>query len=223
VRQIGAVEPGHEAALLIAGAACLTRTSSIVSWLRSRRFRRPASASTVAEIVRVLSAPGRPDLAGIAEGLVGRLRLRPGRRDEWAIASAVLRAAGVAPPATEVVVRAWVRDHAGELADDPWLDLFLPHVLSSPEIFATLDRRWPADLAGLAADGRADRGALIRLALREMHDGGLRPAVALYRLLSPTAAESAAHIADYLGLLAGTPSPHRWRSGPCAGSTRRDS
>src|SRR6185312_2331769 len=58
VRRLDATD---EATLLVAGAACLTRASSIVSWLRSRRFRQPASESTVEEIVRVLSAPGRPD------------------------------------------------------------------------------------------------------------------------------------------------------------------
>ncbi len=203
VRRLGAAD---EAALLVAGAACLTRASSIVSWLRSRRFRQPASESTIEEIVRVLSAPGRPDLAAVADGLVSRLRARPGRRDEWAIAAAVLRAAGIPPPVTDVVVRAWVREHAtaDQLAADPWLDLLLPYVLESPDIFAMLDRRWAAALVRLAASGRTSRAALIRLALREMHGGGLRAAMALYRLLDPGPDETAAHVADYLSLLGGS-------------------
>ena len=208
----------REANLLVAGAACLSHAGDIVSWVRSRRFRQEPSAGTIEEIVRVLAAPGRPELASVAGGLAEQLPTRPtARHDGWPLTAAVLRAAGPHPPATEPVVRGWIREHAGDdqdvlaerLAADPWLDPLLPQLFRLPGVAAALDRRWPVALGRLAAAGRVDRGELIRLVLYRLRADArataLRPAIALHRLLEPTPGELAPHRADYLRLLSTGP------------------
>jgi hypothetical protein len=201
-----------EAALLIAGAACLPEAEAIGTWLRSRRFHHVPSAGTLADLLRVLTAPGRPRPASVAAALTDRLRTRAAWPGEWPITAAVLHATGTPPPTTEAVVRAWIRGHAGDpdtladrLAADPWLDRLLPHLFGTPG----LDRDWPPALARLAATGRLDRAQLIRLTLHRLRGGGtpaaLRPAAATHDLLAPTPAEAAKHRRDYRALLDG---PH---------------
>ncbi|MEU4238209.1 hypothetical protein [Actinoplanes sp. NPDC026619] len=201
---------GAEAALLVAGAACLPRTDAIVSWLRSRRFRHVPSAETLAELIRVLGAPGRPSLASIAAALTDRMRSRPAWPGEWPVIAAILLAAGTPPPTSDPVLRAWIRDHAGNpvtladrLAADPWLDHLLPYLFDS----AGLDRHWPPALVQLTTTGRLDRNHLIGLTLHRLRDGGttaaLRPAIATHDLLAPTPQEITKHRKNYAALLDG--------------------
>ncbi|GIM96578.1 hypothetical protein [Paractinoplanes toevensis] len=201
-----------EAALLIAGAACLPRADAIVSWLRSRRFHHEPSAATLADLLRVLTAPGRPRPASVAAVLADRMRPRPAWPGEWPILAALLHATGTPPPTTEAVLRAWIRGHAGDpdtladrLAADPWLEHLLPHLFDTPG----LDRAWPPALTRLAATGHLDRAQLLRRTLHRLRADGspaaLRPAATTHDLLAPTQAETAKHRRDYTALLDG---PH---------------
>ena len=217
----GAAGPDHvrrrEGALRVAGAACLPRSGDIVSWLRSGRFRCGVPGRTIAAIVRVLSAPGRPPLPEVATGLATRLRPAEVRRDEWPLAAALLRAAEVPPPATEAVLNGWIRELSSSvpktltarLAADPWLGVLLPQVFAIPRVAAGLDETWPVALLRLVANGRFDRAELIRLVLHRMRagdrPGAMRPVVELYRLLDPTLDERTEHAQEYLGMLSG---PH---------------
>ncbi|WP_203731668.1 hypothetical protein [Paractinoplanes durhamensis] len=200
----------QEGALLVAGAGCLPSADAIVSWLRSRRFQHVPPAETVADLLRVLTATGRPRLSAIAAVLTDRMRPRPAWPGEWTVAAAVLAAAGTAPPRSEAVTRAWIRGHEGDpgtladrLAADPWLDRLLPRLFQTPG----LDRHWPPALAELAATGRLNRNQLIRLTLHRLAEGGtpasLRPAMTTHHLLAPTAKEITKHRRDYETLLGG--------------------
>ncbi len=221
---LGLDEPGRRAlvprlrtmdapddALRVAGAACLPRAAQIVSWLRAPRFRAAAGGRTIAAVVRVLGAPGRPSLPAVATGLAARLR----PHDEWALAAAVLRAADVPPPPTAAVVTGWIRELSGpvagplsaRLAADPWLDRLLPEVFAIPGAGAALDDAWPPALLALAEGGRFDRAELVRLVLHRMAAGdrpkALRPVLELHRLLDPAPAERAEHRAGYVTMLGG--------------------
>ena len=210
-------DPRREGALRVAGAACLPRAGEVVSWLRSARFRCGVPGRTIAAIVRVLSAPGRPPLPEVATGLAARLRPAEVRRDGWPLTAALLRAAEVPPPATEAVVNGWIRELSSSvpktltarLAADPWLGVLLPQVFAIPRVAAGLDETWPVALLRLAANGRFDRAELIRLVLRRMRagdrPGAMRPVVELYRLLDPALDERTEHAQEYLGMLSG---PH---------------
>jgi hypothetical protein len=193
-----------EPALLIAGAACLPRADAIVTWLRSRRFREIPSAETLAELIAVLSAPGRPRLTSVAAVMADRMRPRSTWPGEWPIARAVFLAAGITPPATEPVLRAWIRSHTGDpatlaerLTSDPWLDHLLPHVFDIPG----LDRHWPPALVELTASGRLDRNHLLGIVLHRLRAEGsaaaLRPAATTHDLLCPTPDETAERGEDY--------------------------
>ncbi|GIF22119.1 hypothetical protein BJ973_002445 [Actinoplanes tereljensis] len=207
-----AVRSADTLTALIAGAACLPSADAIVSWLRSRRFEQTPSADTLTDLIRVLTAPGRPHLASVAAVLADRMRPRPAWPGEWPIAAAILQATGTPPPPKEAVVRAWVRGHAGDpdtladrLAADPWLPHLLPHLFHTPGLDAT----WPPALARLSATGHVDRAQLIRLTLQRLRTGGspaaLRPAMTTHELLTPTPIEITKHRKEYAALLDG---PH---------------
>src|SRR5690349_16623318 len=180
-RALAALLPAHttpesEPALLVAGAGCLAGPDRLVAWLRSRRFHRPPAEETLLALVRVMSAPGRPRLTTVAGALARRLQSRAAWPGEWAVAEALLLAAGIPPPVTDAVTRRWIRSRAAggpspaaRLADDPWLDRLLPRLFFPPAGMA-IDREWASALAGLVADERLSRAALIRLALRRMSD-----------------------------------------------------
>ena len=232
--------PRLEAALLVAGAGCLPRAADVVSWLRSKRFRTEPTDATVALILRVLAAPGRPRLADVARGLSERLRGRDCEPGEWALTAAAVRAAGLPPPAGEAFVLGWVRrmtaadpdllrPDSGPLADesvrfaarlggDSWLDDLLPALLEQPRVAARLGPGWPAAFAVLAGTGRIDRAALLALLVRRLRSGdrgaAMRPVLATYRLLDPTLDERAGHRADLLAMLA-------TGSGPVAETAQR--
>jgi hypothetical protein len=200
----------RDGALRVAGAACLPRAAQIVSWLRAPRFRTELPGRTVTAVVEVLSAPGRPSLPAVANGLASRLRRGP----DWPLTAAVLRAAEVPPPATPAVVAGWIRSLSSEvprtltarLAADPWLDDLLPSMFELPGLGSHLDDAWPPALLRLSAAGRIDRATLIRLVLHRLREGdkpaALRPMLEIHRLLDPTLAERVTHTADYLALLA---------------------
>ncbi|MGX6606815.1 hypothetical protein ACWKSP_32515 [Micromonosporaceae bacterium Da 78-11] len=203
------------AALRVAGAACLRRPADIAAWLRSPRLRHAARDAGVAGVLRVLAVPGRPSLRAVALGLARRLRPGEITGDVWTLTAALLRAAGVAPPATEPVTRAWIRDLrspdpgtlTARLADDPWLDHLIPYVFTTAGLPAHLDENWPPALLRLTTSGRLDRAGLIRLVLHRMQagdrPGALRPVVELHRLLDPGMDERTTHRPDYLGMLTG--------------------
>ncbi|MGK5681393.1 hypothetical protein [Actinoplanes sp. URMC 104] len=111
--------PRQEAALLVAGAGCLPAAEDVVAWLRSARLSEPMSEHTVAAIVRVLSAPGRPDPRRVAAGLAALPGAHASDRGEWALAAAALRATGQLPPATEAFVRGWIRDLSARVQQGP--------------------------------------------------------------------------------------------------------
>ena len=122
-------EQRREAALLVAGAACLPDAAGVVSWLKARRYRHRPAADTVEMVLRVLDAPERPALAAVATGMAERMRSRAAWPGEWPVTAALLRAAGLPPPDGEAAVRGWIREHDAEpgtlverLAADPWLD-----------------------------------------------------------------------------------------------------
>jgi hypothetical protein len=198
----------RESALRVAGAGCLPRVTDVVAWLRSDRFwERPAPGSTDV-LIRVLSAPGRPALAGVAQQLADRLRPAQAER-QWPMISGLLAAAGLEPPTTEAVVRGWIREISGDVFEKLRMDrrttLLLPHVFRLPRVAADLDERWPPALARLSADGhypRADLLADVLLRLRAGdRPGAVRTVVQVHHLLAPTTPEYAAHRQEYLGML----------------------
>ena len=224
----------REAALLVAGAGCLPRATDIASWLRSRRFRAEPTGSTVAAVVRVLRAPGRPRLADVARELAARLRTRDTERGAWTLTAAALRSAELPPPLTEAFVLGWVRDlnaagtrdvpvpASGPLADesvrfaarlggDPWFDALSALALETPRAAAELGDAWPPALAVLAGTGRVDGAALVGLLVRRMGSGdrgaAMRPVLATWRRLAPSLDECAEHRAGLLAALAGSSSP----------------
>ncbi|MEV4346438.1 DUF6493 family protein, partial [Actinoplanes sp. NPDC049596] len=214
--------PGHtsdrsrrEGALLVAGAGCLATVEDVVAWLRSPRFKGEFTSRTIAAAIRVLQAPGRPGLATVATDLATHLKNRDHDRGEWALTAAALRAAGLPPPATEQMLRGWVRHFspaasagalAARLAEDPWLEDLLPALFATPKVATDLDDTWPAALALLAAGKRIDRRDLLALLVARLRSGdrgaALRPVLDTFRHLDPTPAERAAHHADFLAMLA---------------------
>ncbi|MFC3743831.1 DUF6493 family protein [Paractinoplanes deccanensis] len=211
----------REGALLAAGAGCLPTTEDVVSWLRSPRFEGDLPGRTIAAVVRVLQAQGRPALAEVATALADQLTHHDHDRGEWALTAAALRAAGLPPPPTEPMLRGWVRHLsavreqapaqaagalAARLAEDPWLEVQLPALLASPRVAADLGDTWPAALALLAAGKRIDRRELIALLVSRLRSGdrgaALRPVLDTFRHLDPTPEERAAHRDDFLAMLA---------------------
>lgn len=202
-------------ALAVAGAACLPRAADVVGWLRSPKFDQPVTDAVIAAVVRVIGLPGRPKPAAVAGGLAGKLRLRDLDRDHgrWRLAAATLRAAGLAPPATEPVVRGWIRDRQAAtveeltagLAGDPWSATLLPALFELPHVAADLDETWAVALVRLTADGPLPRAELLRLVLQRLGAGdrtaALRPVTATYRLLDPTPDEQYPHRAAFLDML----------------------
>jgi hypothetical protein len=208
-----ALSERSEAALRIAGAACLPRAADIVSWLRSDRFPLQPLPKSVDGVVRVLRAAGRPSLPAIARPLADRLR--PAQVDtQWPLIIRLLDEAELPLPVTEATVRGWMRgvgearyrkDLADLLRADPRREQMLPHVFTVPLIGQELDEEWTKALTGLAADGILDRQALLdgcALRLRAGdRTGPLRRFVVLHRLLSPSAEEVAARRGEYCGML----------------------
>ncbi|MFF5081467.1 hypothetical protein ACFY36_30840 [Actinoplanes sp. NPDC000266] len=205
----------REGALLVAGAGCLPTSDDVVAWLRSPRFKGDFPARTIAAVIRVLQAPGRPGLATVATDLAAQLKHRDHDRGEWALTAATLHAAGLPLPRTEPVLRGWVRQFsaatspgalAARLAEDPWLETQLPALLATPKVATDLDDIWPAALALLAAGKRIDRRELIALLVGRLRSGdrgaALRPTLETFRHLDPTVEERAAHRADFLAMLA---------------------
>lgn len=203
--------PYRQAALRVAGAACLPRATDVVAWLRSPRFWDPVPADAAEAVARVLQAPGRPSAAAVARGLAGRLR--PAQVDrQWPIVSALLRATGQTPPATEATVRGWLRETglaADRLAADPWTPMMLPHAFSVPRVGDELDGSGPAALVRLCTVGGYDRAIMLADCLGRLGEGdrpgALRPFVALHRMMEPTLDETARRAQQYIGLLS---SPH---------------
>jgi hypothetical protein len=199
----------REAALRVAGAACLPRAAEVVAWQRAGRFRRAMSARTVAAIVRVAGADGRPAMAEVAALLASRLRTAD---DGWELAATMLRAAGLTPPTSEAMVRGWIRSLsagppwqlANRLGGDPWLETMLPPLFEMPRAAGDLDDEWAGALVRLAGNDRIDRGQLTRLVLRRLaapERTGLPPVVTTYRLLDLGVDELVEHRAALFALL----------------------
>jgi len=104
--------PDSEAALLVAGAGCVSGADRLVAWLRSRRFRRHPSEQTLDALVRVMSAPGRPRVTTVAGALARQLGPRAAWPGEWAVTEALLRSAEIPPPVTDALARRWIREAA---------------------------------------------------------------------------------------------------------------
>ncbi|MEU4626446.1 hypothetical protein AB0G04_41510 [Actinoplanes sp. NPDC023801] len=205
----------REAALRVAGAACLPRAADVVSWLRSDRFWQPPAPASVDGVVRVLRAAGRPSIPAIARSLAEKMR--PNQVDnQWPLVVRLLGEAELPPPITESTVRGWMRQvgadrYRKDLADllraDPLMELMLPHVFTVPLLGQELDEEWTKALTRLAADGVLDRSALLDGCVLRLHAGdrtaALRRMVVLHRLLDPTAEEAAARRGEYCGMLSG--------------------
>ncbi|GLY03892.1 DUF6493 family protein [Actinoplanes sp. NBRC 101535] len=207
-------EARREAALCVAGVACLPRAPEIVSWLKADRFRRRLPAEAVDAIVRLLRSPGRAELPAVATALADRLR-PPQNVRLWPVVNLLLEAAELPPPSSEAVVRGWIqniRESGRPLAEalrTPRTPLFLQHVFTIPRIGTDLGDDWPPALAQLSADGLYDRQAMLDGCLLRLRSddrpGAMRPFVELLRHLDPTLDEYAAHRDEYLDLLS---SPH---------------
>ncbi|GAA4610173.1 hypothetical protein BJY16_007710 [Actinoplanes octamycinicus] len=200
----------HNQAATVAGAACLTGTAKLVTWLRSGWFghRDPAFADA---ILRVLLAPGRPPLSAVARSLATKLRPRQAEQLWWMI-SRLLVAAGEPAPVTEATLTGWVWETgctAAALRADPHTAVLLPHLFTTPRITALLEPEAAAGLAELAADSAETRAVVLAGCVFRLADGdrpgALRPVVDLHRRLAPSAAECAEHHQAYLRMLSG---PH---------------
>ncbi|MEV0902865.1 DUF6493 family protein [Actinoplanes sp. NPDC049802] len=208
---------GREAALRAAGAGCLPRAADVVSFLRSNRFRPLPDEAAVDAVVQLLRAPGRPSLPAIARSLAEKMR--PATiNQQWGLVSRLLAEAGLAPPATEAGVRAWLRhtggrryrtDLAESLRADPHTSEMLPHLFTVPRVADEMDEEWTKALARLAADGVIDRQSLLDGCVHRLAAGdrvaAIRRVVVLHRLLDPDAGEFAARHAEYVAMLS---SPH---------------
>ncbi|MGI5291818.1 hypothetical protein ACQEVF_52100 [Nonomuraea polychroma] len=245
-RAVAAALPAHIAvasgrddgwidAMRIAGAGAIGGAAAVVAWLNRRDFQGRGSRAddVTALLVRVLSA--RPPAwqadfaARAALGL--RSRCGGGAGDVGALALAMLRHTGVAPPEHDPLVVAWVSrpQTAAGLRADPLLDHLLPRLFEAEGVGRALrDERpgvavgreragpagsgaWLTALTALAQDGVIGRDLLIDGCLRRFLRGGtaadLRFFVHLHELLDPAHGEVSKRVRDYLRVLPAAPGP----------------
>jgi len=203
--------------LRVAGVGCLPRAADVVTWLRSSPLLTRGSTQ-VDDVLQLLAAPGRPSLAAVATGMAERLR-PAAIPSEWPFVGALLRAAGLVPPANDAFTRGWIRHLSGqrrtvealtaEVAADSWTPLLVSRMFDTERAGEELDDVWAAALAALCTAGTLDRGEVLAGCLRRMRagdrPGAMRGILAIYQELAPGPVEIAAHRQEYLGLLT---SPH---------------
>ncbi|MEU8102947.1 DUF6493 family protein [Nonomuraea muscovyensis] len=203
--------------LRVAGAGALGGAAAVASWLYRRDFAPQwAGPDDDVDLVSAVLAD-RPAAwrADLAERLVLRMRVSDDRG--MALALALLRETGVAPPPHDPLVAGWVNRRPSRLRNDPLLDHLLPRLFEAEGVGRVLqwesDPRagWLGALLELAKADRAKREALAEGCVRRFLLGGtvneLRFFVRLHEVLDPSPAESAAHARDYLRLLPASPGP----------------
>jgi hypothetical protein len=209
--------PRKPAVLALAGIGCAPdarrATAAVFAHGAWRKGTYVLPAESAVTVLRARPITWLPELAA---GVVAGLDARPW--DEWPLADALVREAGLPVPAEPSFAIGWWRHvHRGEhahqaLADDPWRPVLLPLVLRHEGFGEALARNgvWIEDTlrrlaaADPAAAGVVRSGCRIRLLL-----GGtptaVRPYVRLHDAIPADTGDLAAGLTDYLSLLH---SPH---------------
>jgi hypothetical protein len=225
----------HNAAAAVAGTACLSSATKIVTWLRGGWFTRNRDLPMIDAMIRVLRAPGRPAFGAIARSLATKMRpVETGQN--WWFVSRLLAAAGEPVPVTEATLTGWIRENglmrgtgpargtdparesgsaresgrsAEVLRADPHTAELLPHLFTIPRVNALLGPEAAADLAEIAADSLRTRAVLLAGCVSRLAEGdrpgAIRPIVDLHQRLAPTVDECFEQRHAYLTMLS---SPH---------------
>ncbi|WP_433324386.1 DUF6493 family protein [Dactylosporangium sp. CA-139066] len=220
-------------ALCVAVAASAPSAAAAARILAAARWVAPTPAMADA-MIEAASARGVDWMPDLAHRMAEQLMRRTGQPDPhlWGFVARLLGHAGSPPPTHDAFVRGWLSDLAfpsiprlrsrpvaERLRDDPFLDTLLPHVFTidgGGEWLAELEAPGTGGrfaivlaIAGLAAEGRADRAMLLRGCLSRLLRGdrpaSLRGIVALLTELAPTPDEVTAAADDLLRLLADAP------------------
>ncbi|MGC4892438.1 hypothetical protein [Micromonospora sp. DT31] len=221
-RRQGAWWSRREAGALAVAAVGTLSTPTKVAALLGRRGVW-LSAVDAAPVVGAARDRGVTWLAEVAYKLTDRLprdRMVAG----WRFVAGLLLAEKAPPPTGDDFVRGWAAsqgwpDRHGahpsvvdRLRADPFLDDLLPRLFEVDGVGIELSRgadALPRALAGLVAEGRLDRAAVLDGVVARLLRGdrpvALRPFLALHDLLAPTRDEVAARSGAYLRLLADGP------------------
>ncbi|MEU7905595.1 DUF6493 family protein [Actinoplanes sp. NPDC049118] len=218
----------------LAVIGCMPSGARAAALLCRRDMRDRWSAIPADRFLRIARHRELSWLGDLGVRLVERLSAQNARWGGWSFVSALLRAAQLAPPATEAVLRGWLgelnadRDSLTRYADrmraHPFLDVLLPSVFDIDGLGAELNGgfypagssgwdptlRFPAAVAQLVAEGRLDRGTIVAATVDRLVRGDraafLRPFVLLHDALTLTVDELAEHARDYARLLPDAPS-----------------
>ncbi|MFG2818235.1 DUF6493 family protein [Kitasatospora sp. NPDC048365] len=223
---------GAWACLMVAGAVCHSAPSGAATWLARGEFE-DVTAWQGRHLQELLDAQPVEWRAEVAGRLAERRPPRWGDDARFALTEHLVRSSGRPVPTAEGFVLGWARDRSQDpdrfrrsshklppfdlharLAADPFTPVLAPLMFETPGAEGELtgpwavqdeDRKWPAVLARLTADGVLDRADLLDRVLARLVRGGrpgeLRAVQAVLAALAPTAAENTARMRSYLALL----------------------
>lgn len=213
------------AALLVAGAGCLTGAAAAASWLGARDLR--SATDPPRNVLIDLLKDREPDWLGdVAHRLSARASTA--QADYWLV-HRLVQLSGCSTPTTDGYVFGWVDDklrRSGKthrlrvrLMEDPQTPLLVPRLFETPRLAGPLSwyshpknpDHWPSVLVGLAQEGVVERAVLVdgcvaRL-LRGGSTGDLRFFLTLLHQLELTPEEMEAHIPDWIGMAADGTAP----------------
>lgn len=198
------------AVLGLAVLGCAPTAKRAVTVLNRASLRWQRGAIPAGRAVEVLMYRAVPWLPELAARLAERLDLGANAND-WVLVTAIVQAAGVAPPLTAGYTAgwiAWVRaqpDPDAALTDGVYAHYLLPMLFEHDGIGRAVESVTPV-LARLSRSDPALRTLLLNGCLTRLRRGGrpgdLRAYVGLHDELAPEPVEVAARVADYAGLLA---------------------
>ncbi|MET8153531.1 DUF6493 family protein [Actinoplanes sp. NPDC049668] len=226
-------DPSGGYALAVIG--CMPSPARAAALLCRRDLRERWHSVPANGFLRIARERELPWLGELAVRLADGLVTRDGWSEGWSFVSTVLRAAGATPPATEAVVRGWLRElnefrdhdrpirYVDRMREHPFLDVLLPSVFDIDGLggemntgYHRTDTGWhsaplfPAAVAQLVAEGRLDRGQILAATVDRLVRGDrphhLRTFVLLHDALAPTVDELAEYASDYARLLPDAPS-----------------
>ncbi|GAA3129463.1 DUF6493 family protein [Streptosporangium carneum] len=199
--------------LLMAGAACLSGSAAVTSWLFRREFRwRRVDRRETELLLRILRTRPETWQAETARRMAGRLR--PSDLRHWPIVATLVRELGVEPPDGDAFMVGWLRtvqEHAVDrVADDPLLPRLAPRIFQTDSLGEVLLSSQIEAIACLVDRGALDRAAVVDGVVgRLLGDGpSALPALAwLHDRLRLDLDESAERAKDYVRLLPVAPLP----------------
>jgi hypothetical protein len=207
--------------LSVIGAGVLPGASALAPWLVRNGFwigtgpyQRAEVRDMVGGVLDVLKARQVPWLPDLAQRLAARLPTRQFDDSLFRLVADLVELTGIDPPPTDGLVfgmasrNTWVMR---QNADPRWFAL-VPRMFEVAGVGRVIDASahhgggWPAQIAALAAGGRADRATMIDGAIGAMQRGGrlgdVRGYLKVYEALEPDLSEVAERVRDYVPLLA---------------------